>query len=65
MAHNYSALVESGSARRPAPRRRRAAVRKPADLRPAAEEMLREMAFVCHTVQAVRQAMEQSADPSA
>ncbi len=65
MARNESALVEKRSGRRPAPRRRRGAARKPADLRSAAEELLREMAFVCQAVRKVRKEMEQPAGPDA
>jgi hypothetical protein len=64
MVQHDSALVQKRSARRPAPRRRRAALRKPVDLRSAAEALLREVAFVCHATQVVRKAMEQTARPS-
>jgi hypothetical protein len=62
MVQHDSTLVQKRSGRRP---RRRLASRRPADLRTAAEDLLREVAFVCRATQAVRKAMEQSARPSA
>ncbi len=58
MAQHDSALVQKRSGRRSP---RRVALPRPVDLRAAAEELLREVAFVCRATQAVRKAMEQSA----
>jgi hypothetical protein len=62
MMQDNSTLVQKRSGRHP---RRRLSSRRPADLRTAAEDLLREVAFVCRATQAVRKGMEQSARPSA
>jgi hypothetical protein len=66
MARDGSALVVKRAKRTlPSRPQRKAHLRKPADLRREAEELLREMAFVFRATRAVRKAMDPTPGPGA